>query len=111
MVPRKSPNKDKMPMPSMRKPINRCFRRIKRIPPKKNNVGFIFVGLAKKYTVLVGPMIKTTPRTNKMLPIAKRLESKKVITPRRKRTTPAAVAPTPYSAVRRERKSYSLCKI
>ena len=46
---------------------------------------------------LDGPMISTTPITNKMFPIASKLESKKVKIPRMKNKTPAAVVPTPYS--------------
>lgn len=96
MVPKKSPNKERMPTPSTIKPMKECLNKMRVIPPKKKIVGLIFVGLAKKYMVLVGPMIKTTPMTNKMLPIAKRLESKKAKIPRRKKTTPAAVDTTPY---------------
>lgn len=97
IVPKKSPNKNIMPTLSTINPINECLVKINAMPPKKNKVGLIFVGLAKKYIALDGPMIKITPMTKRMLPIARRLESKKVIMPKKKNTTPAAVDATPYS--------------
>lgn len=88
-------------------PMKECLNKIKVMPPKKNIVGLIFVGLAKKYMVLVGPIMRITPITKRRFPMAKRLESKKVKIPRMKNTTPAAVSTTPYSAVRKYRISHT----
>lgn len=97
MVPKKSPKRNKIPTDSNPNPMKECFIKIRKIPPKKKRVGLIFVGRAKKYIVLEGPIMSTTPIMNKMLPIASKLESKNVTMPRRKNTTPAAVDATPYS--------------
>lgn len=97
-VPKKSPNRYNMPTDSSAKPINDRLIRIKRIPPKKKSVALIFVGRAKKYTARAGPIIKTTPITKRKFPIASNAESKKAKMPKKKKKTPAAVEPTPYSA-------------
>lgn len=96
IVPKKSPKRNKIPMDSTPNPMKECLVKMRMMPPKKKSVGFIFVGRAKKYIVLDGPIISTTPMMNKMLPIASKLESKNVTMPRRKNTTPAAVDATPY---------------
>lgn len=97
MVPKKSPNKPKIPKLSIMKPKNDLFIKISNIPKAKHKVPLILVGLVKKVTVLCGPMIKIKPIKNKMLPRAKKPESKKVIIPRRKKMNPPAVKPTPNS--------------
>lgn len=97
MVPKKSPKRNMMPMLSTMNPMKECLVKIKAIPPKKKRVGLILVGLAKKYSARVGPMINTTPMTKRMFPMASKLESKNVMIPRMKNTTPAAVDATPYS--------------
>lgn len=99
MVPKKSPKRYKIPTASTLKPMNEYFNNMRQIPEKKNKVALIFVGRAKKYMVRDGPMMSTTPIMKRMLPMARRLASKKVMTPKKKNTTPAAVEATPYSEV------------
>ncbi|GEQ67293.1 hypothetical protein JCM33374_g957 [Metschnikowia sp. JCM 33374] len=99
IVPKKSPKRNKIPTDSTANPMKERFIKMRMMPPKKKSVGFILVGRAKKYMVRAGPMISTTPIINKMFPIASKSESKNVNIPRMKKTTPAAVDATPYSAM------------
>lgn len=48
MVPKKSPKRKRIPTDSTAKPTNERFIKINVMPPKKNNVGLILFGLAKK---------------------------------------------------------------
>lgn len=97
MVPKKSPNKPKIPKLSKMKPMKDRLLKINKIPKRKHIVPLIFCGRVKKVMVLCGPIINTNPIINKMLPIAKRAESKKVMIPKRKKKIPPAVKPTPNS--------------
>lgn len=73
------------------------FIKINKIPTTKQSVPLNLVGLVKNVTVLWGPIIKINPITKRMLPRAKKPESKKVTTPKKKKKIPAAVKPTPNS--------------
>lgn len=79
--------------------MNDLFIKINKIPSAKHNVPLNLVGLVKNVTVLEGPMIKINPMTKRILPRAKNPESKNVTTPKKKKKIPAAVNPTPNSAV------------
>lgn len=97
MVPKKSPNKPKIPRLSIRKPIKDFFNNMSIIPTQKQSEPRILVGLVKNVVVLWGPIIKINPITNKIFPRANRPESNSVSMPNRKKKSPPAVKPTPNS--------------
>lgn len=70
------------------------------IPNTKHTVPLSFWGRVKNATVFFGPMMSTKPITKRMFPRASKLESKNASTPKMKKSTPAAVKPTPNSAER-----------
>ena len=57
----------------------------------------MFFLLVKNRSVALGPIVSATPLRKSTLPIAKRPRSKKNATPRKVKSTPNAVRPTPIS--------------
>lgn len=98
-IPKKSPNKPKIPTVSTINPIKVHFARIRRIPEIKHKEPRLFVGLVKKIVVLCNPIINTTPMRNRILPRASNALSKKVRIPKKKKPTPPKVNATPNSTL------------
>ena len=99
IVPKKSPNKPKIPMLSIIKPMKDFFINMNIMPTQKQIEPRILVGLVKNVVVLWGPIMKINPITNKIFPKAKKPESNSVSTPNRKKKSPPAVKPTPNSEI------------
>lgn len=97
-TPKKSPNNPNIPIVSMMNPVNVHLERIIKTPRVKQMEPRLLLGLVKKTTVFLGPMINMTPLKNKMLPNANNARSKRVNTPRMKQRNPAKVNTTPNSA-------------
>jgi hypothetical protein len=90
MTPKKSPNRIRIPKSSIINPINAYLNKINATPRMKHTEPFSFCGgrLKKKLNVLWGPIIRNRPARNRILPKARRAESKNVMMPRMKKKTP-----------------------
>lgn len=90
MTPKKSPNRIRMPNSSIMNPINEYLNKISPTPRMKHTVPFNFCGgrLKKKLNVFWSPIIRNRPARNRILPKARRAESKNVMMPRIKKKTP-----------------------
>lgn len=97
MIPKKSPNKPKIPIVSTINPVNVHLERIIKIPMVKQIEPRLLLGLVKNTTVFFGPIINITPLKNKILPNANSARSKKVNIPKIKHKNPANVKTTPNS--------------
>jgi hypothetical protein len=65
IVPRKSPNRMKIPYSSTKKPTSGQRKRMSRIPQVNAAVPLSFWRRAKKRAVFVGPIIRVSPRRNR----------------------------------------------
>lgn len=99
MVPKKSPKSPNIPTDSTMNPINDHFIRINKMPAQKHTVPLILVGREKNAMVRCGPIIKMSPITKRIFPIAKSAASKNANMPTKKSPRPPAVNPTPNSAL------------
>lgn len=99
MVPKKSPKSPNIPTDSTINPINDHFIKINNMPTQKHTVPLILVGREKNAMVRCGPIIKMSPITKRIFPIAKSAASKNAIMPTKKSPRPPAVNPTPNSAL------------
>lgn len=97
IIPKKSPNKPKMPTVSIMNPTKVHLIKIRSIPVIKHKDPRLFVGLLKNTVVFCKPIINTTPIKNNILPRANNALSKKVMIPNRKNPNPPKVNATPNS--------------
>lgn len=91
------PKRFKNPTISMIMPTKVQRRNTSAIPEKKQIVPRIFCLRAKKSNVFCGPMSIAIPATNKTLPSARSVASKKNTMPRKRNNTPPDTSPTPIS--------------
>jgi hypothetical protein len=77
IVPKKSPNRIKMPYSSTTKPTNGHLSKMSVMPPANAAVPLSFCRRAKKSSVFCGPMMMVRPIRKRMLPIASMARSKK----------------------------------
>ena len=91
------PKRFKNPTISIIMPTKVQRRNTSAIPEKKQIVPRIFCLRAKKSNVFCGPMSIAIPATNKTLPSARSVASKKNTMPRKRNNTPPDTSPTPIS--------------